>query len=116
MACTLRNYNEPSGSVNVTQILDQNFGSCLLKKDAAPWSEGEVTPVHVTKVCGEAGENRHSLLTSAQGWTSGRPALCPGHLYPNEEAPRIHWIGNCVGFRAYLDIFRGITNYHKCRK
>jgi len=90
--------------VNVTQILDQNFGFCVLEKDAAPWSKCKVISEHVTKACGEAEENRHSFLTSVQGWAIGRPASCPGRLSPNKKAPRIHWIGNCVGSRAYLDI------------
>jgi hypothetical protein len=86
MACTVGNNNETYGSVEATEILDQNFGSIILKKNAAPWSKSEDIPVHATKACGEVEEFRHSFLTSAQCGASGRSAIRPGRPSPNEEA------------------------------
>jgi len=54
MACTAGHSNEPSGFVKVMEILDQSFGCCVLKKYPAPWSIGEVIPMHATKASGEA--------------------------------------------------------------
>ena len=45
-ACTVGNDNESWVSVKVMEIRDQNFGSCVVRKDAAPWSKGEDMPVH----------------------------------------------------------------------
>jgi hypothetical protein len=87
MSCTFGNNNETYGSVEATEILDQNFGSVVLKKDAAPWSKGECMTLHATKVCEKVEEYRHSFLTSAQNGASGRSAIRPGRRSPNEEAP-----------------------------
>ena len=88
MACTVRNDNETQGSIKVTEILDQNFGSCILKKDAAPWSKGEDIPVHTTKACGEAEERRYSFLRKfGKSGVSVQSAIPPGRPSPNEEAP-----------------------------
>jgi hypothetical protein len=87
MACTVGNDNENYGSVKATKITDQNFGSSVLKKDAAPWSKGEYIPVHATKACGEVEEYRHSFLKSAQSGANGRSAIRPGRPSTNEEAP-----------------------------
>jgi hypothetical protein len=54
MACTAGHSKEPSGFVKVMGILNQSFGSCVLKKEPAPWSIGEVIPMHATKASGEA--------------------------------------------------------------
>jgi len=35
-ACTVGNDNESSGSVKATEILDQNFGPSVIKKDVDP--------------------------------------------------------------------------------
>jgi hypothetical protein len=86
MACTVGNNNETYGSVEATEILDQNFGSIVLKKNAAPWSKGEYISVHATKACGEVEEYRDPFLTSAQSVASGRSAIRPGRPSPNEEA------------------------------
>jgi hypothetical protein len=85
-ACTAGNNNEIYGSVEATEILQQNFGSIVLKKDSDPWSKGEDIPMHATKDCGEAEVYRHASLTSAQSGISGRSALLPGRRSPNEEA------------------------------
>jgi hypothetical protein len=85
MSCTFGNINETYGSLEATQIPDQNFGSNFLKKDAAPWSKGKYIPVHATKTCAEVEEYRHSSLTSAQNGASGRSAIRPGRRSPNEE-------------------------------
>jgi hypothetical protein len=84
MACTFGKDNETHDPVKVAEILDQNFGFCVLKKDAAPWSKCEDIPVHTLKACGEADEYLHSVLTSAEGGESGRSTIRPS---TNEEAP-----------------------------
>jgi hypothetical protein len=86
MSCAVGNNKEIYGSLEATEILDQNFGSIVLKKDAAPWSKGECITVHATKACGKAEEYRHSFLTSAQSGESGRSAIRPGRRSPKEEA------------------------------
>ena len=116
MACTAGQDNEPSGSLKRTEILDQSFGPYVFKKDAAPWSKGEHIPVHATKACGVEEERCHSFLRSAQFGASGRSALRPGHLSPNEEAQTYPLDRKLRRLQRLSCRFGGITNRYPCRK
>jgi hypothetical protein len=116
MSCTVGNNNETYGSIEATEILDQNFVSIVLKKDAAPWSKSEDIPVYATKACGEAEEYRHSSLTSARSGASGRSVIRPGRRSPNEEAPAYPLDRKLRRLQPLPWRFVRITNRHTSRK
>jgi hypothetical protein len=104
MACTAGHGNEPWGSVKGTEILDQSFGPYVFTKDAAPWSKGEDIPVHATKACGvEEEAATHSYGRHNVGQVVGQVYVSVTYLL-KKKSTRIHWIGNCMGFRANLNV------------